>query len=249
MHILKALAHLRFHVSRPDWWIEVQRRNEFFRQFVRPGDLVFDVGANNGVFAQWMLDLKAKVVSIEPQKACADALALKAANNPDLSIENVALGSEEGSATMFLAGQGSEISSLSTDWIERVRETGRFKGHNWDETVEVPVTTLDTLISRHGQPDFCKIDVEGFEAEVLSGLTKPIRSISFEYTPENVGALEACVTKISSLGVYRFNIAIHDKWVLHMPRWVSVEEAVALLAGPSEKAFDRGGDIYAKRVG
>ena len=46
----------------------------------------------------------------------------------------------------------------------------------------VPVTTLDALIERHGVPSFVKVDAEGFEEEVLQGLSRSIKALSFEFT-------------------------------------------------------------------
>jgi FkbM family methyltransferase len=43
------------------------------------------------------------------------------------------------------------------------------------------MTTMDTLISLYGKPDYCKIDVEGFEINVLKGLNIPLNLVSFEY--------------------------------------------------------------------
>ena len=57
-------------------------------------------------------------------------------------------------------------------------------GGEWADHAVVPVTTLDALIDRYGLPAFCKIDVEGFEEAVVRGLSRPIPSVSFEFTPE-----------------------------------------------------------------
>ncbi|HRF81237.1 MAG TPA: FkbM family methyltransferase, partial [Flavobacteriales bacterium] len=46
---------------------------------------------------------------------------------------------------------------------------GGWEGQVWDRAIEVPVTTLDRLIDQYGRPAFVKIDVEGFEDEVLVG--------------------------------------------------------------------------------
>jgi hypothetical protein len=53
----------------------------------------------------------------------------------------------------------------------------------WDRTVDIRVSTFDDLIGKYGEPAFCKIDVEGYEAEVVRGLSKPLRTLSFGYLP------------------------------------------------------------------
>ena len=58
------------------------------------------------------------------------------------------------------------------------------------------VTTLDQLIDRFGIPAICKIDVEGYEFEVLKGLFAANCHVSFEYIPATIALAIACITPI-----------------------------------------------------
>ena len=99
----------------------------------------------------------------------------------------------------FHLSNASTISSFSDEWISSVKNT-RFKGFNRDRTMEVEMTTLDKLIETYGIPVFIKIDVEGYELEVLKGLSKPVRLISFEYTvPERPDRVIDCIRTVSKI--------------------------------------------------
>jgi FkbM family methyltransferase len=220
--------------------------NEIFRQFFSEGQLVFDIGANDGQFSERLLNWGARVVAVEPQPVCVEQMKARIGRHRALFIENCAVGPTEGSVEIFIASTGSQISSVSREWIDSVTETGRFEGTDWTQTTTVPMTNLDALIARHGRPVFCKIDVEGFEPDVLRGLSHALPTISFEYTPEHAGALTGCVRKIAMLGRYRFNFAGHGWETMYWPEWLKAEEVILALESPQDEELLKGGDVYAR---
>jgi FkbM family methyltransferase len=213
----------------------------FYSQWLRPGGLVFDVGANVGDRSRMFLELGARVVAVEPQPACAQAL--RRLSHERLVVEQVALGASPGLANLRIASE-STISSMADDWIERVQRSGRFRGHEWPETIEVEVATLDSLIERHGQPSFCKIDVEGYEREVVRGLSQPLPLLSFEFAVEYTDGAEAVLASLERLGFDRFNFVPEETFSLVWDTW---RDATAIRKHLSSFPRDgwAWGDVYA----
>jgi FkbM family methyltransferase len=215
---------------------------DLYRRFVEPGDLCFDVGANMGNRTELFLALGARVVAVEPQPSCFRALQSRYGSDARVTLVGEALGREPGTAEMFVS-DAHPISSLSAEWLRRVEASGRFGAHSWDERLRVPVTTLDELIHSHGEPAFCKIDVEGYEAEVLGGLSRPLRHLSFEFTPEYLDGALACVHRLRALGPARFNFSWGDSGDLEFREWVGPEEIARRLAALGSAGF---GDVYVR---
>ncbi len=90
-----------------------------------------------------------------------------------VTIEAVAVGRASGTVALQLNLDNPTVSTASRG-LHRSAADGApgWHGQAWTRSIEVAVTTLDALIARHGAPAFTKIDVEGFEAEVLHGLTQ-----------------------------------------------------------------------------
>ena len=118
------------------------------------------------------------------------------------------------------------------------------RGVAWQDRGEVAVTTLDELIARHGRPRFCKLDVEGFEAEVLRGLSAPIPALSLEYLPAAIGVALEAVERLAGLGAYRFNLTEGERMRWLWPEWRGAEATLAWLAGRQRGA--RSGDVWAR---
>lgn len=217
----------------------------FYGQFISPGDMVFDVGANIGNRTDIFLKLGATVVVIEPQPICLEQLHIKYKNNPDVHIVPKGLGSETGEHHLHLSNADT-ISTMSDEWLADVKETGRFKDANWDQTINVPITTLDELIKEYGTPAFCKIDVEGFELEVINGLSSPLQSFSFEYAHESHLNATVIIEKMCSLSMYLFNFSKDESMSLEHDNWLDEEEFISYL---EQQKSSRGfGDVYCKQV-
>jgi hypothetical protein len=133
---------------------------------------------------------------------------------------------------------------MSPGWIESVTTDSSFARVRWDRSAEVGVTTLDDLIAAHGVPAFCKIDVEGFEADVLAGLTRPVPALSFEYIPSAHDASLEVLRIVERLGPYEYNYSPVETMRLASPRWLDAPE----LRRQLERIRPRGrsGDVYAR---
>jgi FkbM family methyltransferase len=214
----------------PPWTAHDQEMFVFYSQFVSRGALCFDVGANVGNRVKIFLKMQANVVAIEPQDECVRILRTVYGSNHRLSVVQKALGESDGEAEMMISNPNT-ISSLSPEWIESVRKSGRFPKSSWDKKQIVPVTTLDRLIEQYGTPSFIKIDVEGFEYQVIKGLSQPVKMLSLEFTPEFIESTFKCFEHLQQLGDIRLNYSVGETMCLALEKWVTHSEMVKILSG------------------
>ena len=164
---------------------------DWAREFVEPGSVVWDVGANVGVFTFAAAGRGAKVVSVEPDPYLGSLLMRSQALNATLDITLVAaaLSGDVGIARLQIASGGRASNAL------KEFSGARSQFNSALAEVVVPTILLDSLIAISGPPRFVKIDVEGAEAMVLAGakrLLSEVRPIiiieSSEQTRDEVSA-------------------------------------------------------------
>lgn len=219
----------------------------FYQDLIPKDSLVFDVGAHVGSRTSSLLANGAHCIAIEPQPVFAQLLQRLFANNQRVSLVTSAVGRESGEAQLHVSSRHPTVSSLSADWVKRVGTTSGFEEVDWDQKVTVPVTTLDALITEYGMPEFCKIDVEGMEAEILAGLSVPIPIVAVEYIPATIDIALACIERLQSLSDYEYNLSTGETHTLHYDQWVDAEELTAELQRIASSGT-QSGDLYARLV-
>jgi FkbM family methyltransferase len=218
----------------------------FYAQFVRPGDLCFDIGAHVGNRLWALSRLGARVVALEPQPQCMRLLRRWYGHHPDIELIEQAVGAAPGTRTLFVSERTPTVTTLSQNWITAVGATPGFAGVRWDRSIPVCVNTLDGLIARYGEPAFCKIDVEGTELDVLRGLSHPLKALSFEYIPAATDIAVACVDRLGELGPYEYNWSPGELPRLRSSTWLGPTQMANLLQRMPVR--ERSGDVYARRL-
>ena len=217
--------------------------DRLYGQFVRPGDLVFDIGAHVGDRVGAFRRLGARVVAVEPQPALVTTLKLIYGRDRAVTIEPVAVGAAAGTIDLKLNVDNPTVSTASEDFLRAAEGAVGWEGQAWTRIIRVSLVTLDALSARHGVPAFIKIDVEGFEAQALTGLTRPPPALSFEFTTIQRDVAATCLKRCAALGYTRFNAMLGESHALVHPEWVSAEEIAAWLDALPQRA--NSGDIYA----
>lgn len=219
----------------------LEKRKAFFSNFVKPGDLCFDVGANVGNRIQPLLDIGAKLVAVEPQKPCYEFLKWKFGSK--ISIVTKGLSDSVGVQNFYIS-DSSVISSFSKEWIDSVK-SGRMSKYKWEKVELIEMTTLDNLIAQFGMPAFIKVDVEGYELNVLKGLNKAVKMISFEYTvPEQTDVAVDCIKRILEINKnIKCNFSIGESMDYALDKWLSAEAMIEYIETKEFKDTNFG-DIY-----
>jgi FkbM family methyltransferase len=224
-----------------------RRLRTLYAGFVRPGDLVFEIGAHAGNRVRALSALGCRVVALEPQPDFARVLRTLFGRTAGVTIVEAAVSDRPGQGTLSLSERTPTVTTLDARWRDARAADPDFSRVQWNRRIDVQTTTLDLLISRFGAPRFVKIDCEGSEAAILQGLSLAVPALSFEYLPRAMQEADACLTLLAALGPYEFNWSIGESSRLASERWLDAAEiAGALRTAPAQR---RPGDVYARLPG
>jgi FkbM family methyltransferase len=200
---------------------------QFISGLLPNGSLVFDIGANIGSFSEIYAEAGCNVVAVEPNPESVQRLRLLT-TGLSVQVLEAAVGAEFGLAKLHIADKVEPTSTLSTAFMARMENWDqRYRG-NWRRQVVVPVITLDSLIVHFGEPAYVKVDVEGYEPEVLRGLSSHPPLLSFEFHNADLDTANACLDRFSEH--FEFNLIANSAWGYHeefdLEKWVNRAEFI-----------------------
>ena len=171
-------------------------------------DLIIDIGANVGNTVSRFIKVSNKVVCFEPNPTLSSHLK-NIFSDKNVVVDNRGVSNKNGSQT-FNISNANTISTFSEDWIKNSRFTNDY---NWDKTVEVETITLDSIIELYGVPDYIKIDIEGYEYEVLTSFNTllPNTLIAFEWAEEQKDKIKSTLEHLNKLGYNLFGYTESDE--------------------------------------
>ena len=214
-----------------------------YGRFLKTGDLAFDIGSHVGDRIGSFRRLGARCVALEPQPLCAGVIRALYADDPAVTLVEAACGPKAGTLTLHINSANPTVTTASPEFVAAADGARGWEGQAWDREITVPVTTLDALIAVHGAPQFVKIDVEGFEADVLSGLSRQLPLLSFEFTTIQRDVAYRCIEMLAALGPYRFDVALGESQRLTFERWITAAEMNDHIRALPHDA--NSGDVYA----
>jgi FkbM family methyltransferase len=218
----------------------------FYRTIVKPGDLVFDIGAHVGDRVLAFRRLGCRVVALEPQPALAFTLRRLYGRNPGVSIVQAAVSDEPGSLRLRINTRNPTVSTASSAFVDAAQAGAvGWGGQVWDEDIHIDAVTLDGLIARYGLPSFVKIDVEGLEDRVLAGLSHPVPALSFEFTTHQRDVALNALRLARAKGFAVFNACLGESWQKAFADACGFDAMASWLASLPDEA--NSGDIYCYR--
>ena len=217
--------------------------DRLYGRFLQPGALAFDIGSHVGDRISSFRRLGARVVALEPQPLAFRALQLIHGRDHEVALVQAACCSQTSELKLRINTANPTVSTASTEFTTAANGAEGWQGQVWDQEITVPGVTLDSLIKAYGRPQFVKIDVEGFEADVLDGLSQSLPALSFEFTTIQRDVAYRCLDRLEALGFERFNVALGESQSFEFVGYTAGDIMRAYIAGLPHDA--NSGDVYA----
>jgi FkbM family methyltransferase len=206
-------------LCKPEVQLAARKEVNFYKSFLSSCPLIFDIGANDGHKTEAFLLIAKKVVCCEPDHKNFKTLQIRFRRRKSrVMLEKAAIGAKIERKAMFIHHDGSAFNTLN-EKFKHVLEADQLQKWNEDVRFEkkimVEQTTLSALIKKFGRPYFIKIDVEGYELEVIKGLNQRIPYMSLECLfPDFAEELQQSLLLLKNLDPeVEFNIAVHEKLI------------------------------------
>jgi len=220
------------------------RLHRFYRSWIQPGYLCFDIGAHIGDQSATWLKLGANVIAVEPNPRLFSYLKKRFRNKPQIHLHQEAIGEKPGKLALHISSIAPTVSTMAdADWRTTIHDRSSFDVQ-WDRQHIAEVITLQQLIDQYGVPDFIKLDVEDFEYPALLGLQTAVPFLSFEYFSYLKEQSTRCIHRLETLGSYQYNVSFREYFELSFDQWMSATEILQWVSERDPDAFS--GDIYAR---
>ena len=207
---------------------------KIYKKFIKPGDLVFDIGANIGDYTKIFTYLKVKkVIALEPNPKLKMILKKRFKDKNVIILTN-GVSDKRGKAEFYYIAGLEECGSIYSNWNKK-NNGGQIK-------IKVNLITLTDLINLYGVPNYIKIDVEGNEYNVLLGLKEKVDLISFEFHLTKIEKFNNCLERLKSLKYNKFAIVDSD---LKYYDWMNEIQLRKVVKKLIVKKVDAG-EIFAK---
>ncbi len=189
------------------------------RMFMRPGGVMVDVGANIGQYsllAAHLVGDEGKVIALEPDPIVGERLKRHVSmNGYEGVIEVLPLAAGSRDEERWFCPAEDQGNSGTGSLVPRQMPTNGERVDKVGDVFKVRVARLDSLLDQRGvsSVDFVKIDVEGFEDEVLHGLhgflrSRSVRAVMAELWPQRYrrdgSAVEKTMTFMREFGYQAF---------------------------------------------
>ena len=153
--------------------IRERKSTRIMERFVRPDDVILELGANIGYYVlieSKVLSDKGYIYAVEPAADNVELLKKNIALNniKNIEVSNMAISNKKGTAKLYL-GKACNLHSLINS-----------SGSPDAKYVEVQTDTVDNFLKGKKPISFLRMDVEGYETEVIDGMRDTLKSQSFK---------------------------------------------------------------------